>query len=84
MGFIQLLSGDYMLTITEREIVGSIKGKNIYRVGAFQILPLAKHLDTLTEEQVEIYKPFHHKLYADIVYIERARAILCQSVGVSS
>lgn len=53
MGFIQLLSGDYMLTITEREIVGSIKGKNIYRVGAFQILPLAKHLDTLTEEQKE-------------------------------
>lgn len=52
MGFIQLLSGDYMLTITEREVVGSIKGKNIYRIGAFQILPLARHLDALSEEEV--------------------------------
>ncbi len=52
MGFIQLLSGDYMLTITEREVVGSIKGKSIYRIGAFQILPLARHLDALSEEEV--------------------------------
>ncbi|KAG1141427.1 hypothetical protein G6F37_005868 [Rhizopus arrhizus] len=51
MGFIQLLSGDYMLTITEREVVGSIKGKSIYRIGAFQILPLARHLDALSEEE---------------------------------
>ncbi|KAI9283299.1 SacI homology domain-containing protein [Sporodiniella umbellata] len=53
MGFIQLLSGNYMLTITERELVGSIVGKNIYRIGSFQILPLAKNLDTLTEQEKE-------------------------------
>lgn len=44
--------GDYMLTITKREQVGSIQDKAIYRVGAFQILPLAENLAGLNEEQV--------------------------------
>jgi hypothetical protein len=44
--------GDYMLTITKREQIGSIHGKAIYRVGAFQILPLAQNLSKLNENQV--------------------------------
>ncbi|ORE02789.1 hypothetical protein BCV72DRAFT_43735 [Rhizopus microsporus var. microsporus] len=51
MGFIKLLAGEYLLVITERESIGSIHDKNIFRVGAFQILPLARNLDKLTEEE---------------------------------
>ena len=53
MGFIKLLAGEYLLAITERELIGSIHDKNIFRVGAFQILPLARNLDKLTEEEVK-------------------------------
>lgn len=41
-----------MLTITKREQIGSIHDKAIYRVGAFQILPLAENLAGLNEAQV--------------------------------
>lgn len=51
LGFIKLGAGDYMLTITKREQIGSIQDKAIYRVGAFQILPLAENLAGLNEEQ---------------------------------
>lgn len=51
LGFIKLEAGDYMLTITKREQIGSIQDKAIYRVGAFQILPLAENLAGLNEEQ---------------------------------
>lgn len=47
--------GDYMLTITKREQIGTIQGKAIYRVGGFQILPLAQDLSKLTENQVRFY-----------------------------
>jgi hypothetical protein len=42
-----------MLTITKREHIGFIHGKAIYRVAAFQILPLAENLSTLNENQVK-------------------------------
>ncbi|KAL7312039.1 Phosphoinositide phosphatase sac1 [Mucor circinelloides] len=51
LGFVQLFAGDYMLTITKREQIGTIQGKAIYRVGGFQILPLAQDLSKLTENQ---------------------------------
>ncbi|KAI7879226.1 SacI homology domain-containing protein [Mucor mucedo] len=51
LGFIKLWAGDYMLTITKREQIGTIYGKAIYRVGAFQILPLAENLSSLNENQ---------------------------------
>ncbi|CEP14242.1 hypothetical protein [Parasitella parasitica] len=51
LGFIKLWAGDYMLTITRREQIGAIQGKSIYRVGGFQILPLAQDLSKLDEEQ---------------------------------
>lgn len=41
-----------MLTITKREQIGTIQGKSIYRVGGFQILPLAQNLSNLNENQV--------------------------------
>lgn len=41
-----------MLTITKREQIGTTRGKAIYRVGAFQILPLAQSLTGLDENQV--------------------------------
>lgn len=41
-----------MLTITKREQIGTIRGKTIYRVGAFQIFPLAENLSGLNENQV--------------------------------
>lgn len=41
-----------MLTITKREQIGSVHGKAIYRIGAFQILPLAQNLNNLDENQV--------------------------------
>ena len=41
-----------MLTITKREKVGSIQDKVIYRVGAFQILPLPHNMNKLNEEKV--------------------------------
>lgn len=47
-----LLLGDYMMTITKREQIGTIQGKAIYRVGGFQILPLAQDTSRLSEEQV--------------------------------
>ncbi|KAI8971960.1 SacI homology domain-containing protein [Mycotypha africana] len=51
MGFIRFLAGDYMLVITDREEIGSIQGKKIYRIGAFQILPLAHNLNQLSVNQ---------------------------------
>ncbi|KAI8382402.1 SacI homology domain-containing protein [Blakeslea trispora] len=51
LGFIKLLAGEYMLTITKREKVGLIQDKVIYRVGAFQILPLAHNMNSLNEEK---------------------------------
>ncbi|KAF1799276.1 SacI homology domain-containing protein [Mucor lusitanicus] len=51
LGFIQLFAGDYMMTITKREQIGTIQGKAIYRVGGFQILPLAQDTSRLSEEQ---------------------------------
>jgi len=44
-----------MLTITKREQIGTIQGKAIYRVGGFQILPLAQDLSKLTENQVRFH-----------------------------
>ncbi|KAL9549467.1 hypothetical protein MBANPS3_005195 [Mucor bainieri] len=51
LGFIQLFAGDYMMTITKREEIGMIQGKAIYRVGGFQILPLAQDTSRLSEDQ---------------------------------
>ncbi|KAI8997241.1 SacI homology domain-containing protein [Pilobolus umbonatus] len=51
MGFIRLLAGDYMMVITKRERIGSIRGKTIYKVAAFQILPLPLSLEGLNENQ---------------------------------
>ncbi|KAI8143514.1 SacI homology domain-containing protein [Fennellomyces sp. T-0311] len=51
MGFIQLQAGYYMIVITNRELVGTIRGHDIYRVGSFQILPLPRSLAGLTEVQ---------------------------------
>ncbi|KAG2226042.1 hypothetical protein INT45_002508 [Circinella minor] len=51
MGFIQLQAGYYMVVITDSESAGSIRGHDIYRVGSFQILPLARSLAGLTEIQ---------------------------------
>ncbi|KAI8376741.1 SacI homology domain-containing protein [Choanephora cucurbitarum] len=51
LGFIKLLAGEYLLTITKREKVGSIQDKVIYRVGAFQILPLPHNMNKLNEEK---------------------------------
>ncbi|KAI8878461.1 hypothetical protein K501DRAFT_195846 [Backusella circina FSU 941] len=51
LGFVKLLAGDYMLTITKRDLISSIQGKNIYRVAAFQILPLALNENQLSENQ---------------------------------
>ncbi|OBZ91577.1 Phosphatidylinositide phosphatase SAC1 [Choanephora cucurbitarum] len=51
LGFIKLLAGEYLLTITKREKVGSIQDKVIYRVGAFQILPLPHNMNKLNEER---------------------------------
>ncbi|KAK4509993.1 uncharacterized protein ATC70_006162 [Mucor velutinosus] len=51
LGFIQLFAGDYMMTITKREQIGTIQGKAIYRVSGFQILPLAQDTNRLTEDQ---------------------------------
>ncbi|GAN04253.1 conserved hypothetical protein [Mucor ambiguus] len=51
LGFIQLFAGDYMMTITKREQIGTIQGKAIYRVGGFQILPLAQDTSRLNENQ---------------------------------
>jgi hypothetical protein len=41
-----------MLAITKRDLISSIQGKNIYRVAAFQILPLALNENQLSENQV--------------------------------
>lgn len=58
--------GDYMLTITKREQIGSIQDKAIYRVGAFQILPLAENLAGLNEEQVHfLYLTFDSVMDTD-------------------
>ncbi|KAJ8656399.1 hypothetical protein O0I10_007967 [Lichtheimia ornata] len=51
LGFIQLISGYYLIVITNRENVGTLRGHDIYRVGSFQILPLARNLSGLSEEQ---------------------------------
>ncbi|KAI9344770.1 SacI homology domain-containing protein [Pilaira anomala] len=51
MGFIKLWAGDYMIVITKREKIGTIRNKSIYRVAAFQILPLASNLSGLNEDQ---------------------------------
>ena len=42
-----------MVVITDSESAGSIRGHDIYRVGSFQILPLARSLAGLTEIQVK-------------------------------
>ncbi|KAI9472050.1 MAG: SacI homology domain-containing protein [Benjaminiella poitrasii] len=51
LGLVRFWAGDYLLTITQRELVGSIRGKSIYRVGSFQVLPLAHNLNKLNENQ---------------------------------
>jgi hypothetical protein len=82
MGFIKLLAGEYLLVITERESIGSIHDKNIFRVGAFQILPLARNLDKLTEEEV---KGQWREIWTNTkTLLEITRAILCQFTGISS
>lgn len=47
--------GYYLIVITNRENVGTLRGHDIYRVGSFQILPLARNLNGLSEEQVSVY-----------------------------
>ena len=42
-----------MIVITDSESAGSIRGHDIYRVGSFQILPLARNLAGLSEYQVK-------------------------------
>ncbi|KAG0170781.1 hypothetical protein DFQ28_001696 [Apophysomyces sp. BC1034] len=51
MGFIQLQAGEYMIVITERDLIGTIRGHEICRITAFQILPLPRSLTGLSEEQ---------------------------------
>lgn len=83
MGFIKLLAGEYLLVITERESIGSIHDKNIFRVGAFQILPLARNLDKLTEEEVKGQWRGGMNKYTKTL-LEITRAILCQLAGITS
>ena len=65
--------GDYMLTITKREQIGSIRGKAIYRVGAFQILPLASGLAGLNENQVNYSLAWTRGERKLIIYIRKFR-----------
>ncbi|KAI8391264.1 SacI homology domain-containing protein [Radiomyces spectabilis] len=53
LGFIRLLAGEYMIVITNCDCIGSIGGQDIYRISAFQILPLAQDLSELSELQAQ-------------------------------
>lgn len=50
--FLRNWLGYYMMIITNRDVVGSIRGHGIYNVTSFQILPLAHNLNGLSDIQV--------------------------------
>jgi hypothetical protein len=52
MGLIRLLSGDYLVVITDRELVGRLDGHPIYRVTATRLLPTARSITHLSESKV--------------------------------
>lgn len=60
-----------MIVITKREKIGTIHNKSIYRVAAFQILPLASNLSGLNEDQVNKKKYEQFVLVGLLLKIEK-------------
>ncbi|KAI9020157.1 SacI homology domain-containing protein [Phycomyces nitens] len=53
MGLVTLQAGDYLIVITGRECIGNIRGHEVFRITAFQILPLPESLAGLSEAQAK-------------------------------
>lgn len=54
--------GEYMIVITNQECVGNLRGYNIYRATMFQILPLPRNLNGLSDAQIDDEQRFAHLL----------------------
>jgi hypothetical protein len=52
LGIISLLAGNYLIVITERDKICTIKGKDIYKVTKTQIVQIPVDLSQLIEEEV--------------------------------
>lgn len=58
IGFIHLNSGDHIIIITDKLKIGSLDGKDIWKISAFKIISIVKSKLHLTEQQAkddEIY-----------------------------
>ncbi|KAJ3108223.1 Phosphatidylinositide phosphatase SAC1 [Phlyctochytrium planicorne] len=60
VGIITLNAGLHLIVITDREKIGKIGGKDVYRLSNFSIIPFARSKLTLTEAQ----------LHDDRIYLE--------------
>lgn len=56
------LLGEYMIVVTNQECVGNLRGYHIYRATTFQILPLPRDLNTLSDAQIDDEQKFMHLL----------------------
>ncbi|VDN23966.1 unnamed protein product [Dibothriocephalus latus] len=53
LGTIRLLSGRYLITVDERELVGKVFGHRVYRALKFSLHPFAASTSNLKEEEAE-------------------------------
>lgn len=51
-----------MIVVTNQEYVGNLRGYHIYRATTFQILPLPRDLNTLSDAQIDDEQKFVHLL----------------------
>jgi len=52
LGMIQLLSGPYIIAVTEREAVGKLLGRTIYRIRKSELFACQQSLDCLSSQQM--------------------------------
>ena len=66
VGTIRLLAGQYLVVITKSSRSGTVNGQDIWRIEGTELLPFARTMLHLTDEQVKTFPLFHqviHYLY---------------------
>ncbi|GIY70231.1 phosphatidylinositol-3-phosphatase SAC1 [Caerostris darwini] len=64
MGTINLIGGPYLIVITKKANVGAINGQSIWRIEDTDVIPYARTMLHLTDEQVQYNKNYISMVYA--------------------
>lgn len=57
-----MFAGPYLIVITKKSLVGNIYGQSIWKIDDTDIIPYARTMLRLTEDQVMFKKNFNNKI----------------------